>query len=393
MELLAAAAIAAAFIYVRLRRRKGKANFGPGMSDLGRRQTQLALTYLAQHREHYTELCRVHHLHLYAGHPDVRVEHLLYDRTWLPPQPPPLCQVPVRQWGEPYPKQPPRPCRELPDPRLDFARTVMEADENITLQDLPLYGLRRADFRPDGQAALTVWRGTYFDFYNQGELRAYQMAYAQCILGEKVDAGHLPAAFTQGDPMDLSQRFAGVGVSTLTVLHGADGAPRLLLHRRGNKVAEGRGRIHCVPAGSFAPGTAEDDSTLCHTVLREWCEEVLGLPEGGADAAAREKQKALRPEELRLLGLGLDLLNGKAEVMCVLHLEQERLGVLFPGGKTPEQAIAQAPGCAEGEMELTPFTLQRVTGLLQNPRCTPTLRQMLTLALRHLDDSDSYRMF
>ena len=189
----------------------------------------------------------------------------------------------------------------------------------------------------DNKPELQVYKTGYFNFYNTCKVKEY--------LYEAGDT-----EFLDDDIIKLDNRACGIGVVTLTVIRleeaKKDAEGRVdeknnglyfLMHKRGDKVAEGSGTVHVVPAGSFQPFTSFDEEssakpTLSSTVYREFCEEILST----TDMRELTSEKYLRDNDayqfinpskgktiskLYFLGLGLDPYNTKMEIMSLLYID------------------------------------------------------------------------
>ena len=187
----------------------------------------------------------------------------------------------------------------------------------------------------DDKPELQVYKAGYFDFYNTCKVKEY--------LYEAGDT-----KFLNEDIIALDNRACGIGVVTLTVIRlydvktnakkeVVDNGLYFLMHKRGDKVAEGSGTVHVVPAGSFQPFTSFDEEssakpTLSSTVYREFCEEILST----TDMRELTSEKYLRDNDayqfinpskgktiskLYFLGLGLDPYNTKMEIMSLLYID------------------------------------------------------------------------
>ena len=90
----------------------------------------------------------------------------------------------------------------------------------------------------DGKPYIGVYPSKYFAFYNTCKVKEFL-----CEAGVNL---------YEEDILDLETRSCGIGVNTLTILRFGEGDDALcfLMHRRGDRVAEGVGAVHVVPAGS-----------------------------------------------------------------------------------------------------------------------------------------------
>ncbi|MGW4212409.1 hypothetical protein ACWEIJ_30765 [Lentzea sp. NPDC004789] len=174
---------------------------------------------------------------------------------------------------------------------------------------------------------LTFGIGSYFDGIDVGEACAHE--YAARELGH---IGELPLRAAVGDPCDPANRPTNVAVSTLTVRHdSATGDATFFLHWRDPKrVGHAGGMYQVLPVGVFQ-SAGDGDFSLWHSMIREFAEELLGVPEiHGADYAtwpfARELTAAAR---VSYLGMGVDPLTFATDMLTVAVIEAERFDALF----------------------------------------------------------------
>lgn len=182
----------------------------------------------------------------------------------------------------------------------------------------------------DGQnPALKVYEAGYFDFFNTCKVKEFRYE-----VGKKRSFKVGGEAKKNSNIFNLENRACGIGVVTLTVIRLEDGEDGLffLMHKRGDKVAEGSGTVHVVPAGSFQPFTSFEEkstATLSSTVYREFCEEVLSttdmreLTSESFLTANVAYNFIVRPNTSKLyfLGAGLDPYNTKMEIMSLLFID------------------------------------------------------------------------
>ena len=205
--------------------------------------------------------------------------------------------------------------------------------------------------------------GRYADYLNSSEALTWELALAARkfvgagrtfeprSVAESL-AGVLPLR-AQLDPFDFMNRSAAAGISTLTILAHSDHSRDVFLtHLRGTRQAEGSGTLHVVPAGMFQPlnqdnAFAATEFSLRRNVLREFGEELLDkeelIQEQGSvnpDQPFTEDSdlRALKDlfdtggADLRFLGIGLDPVTLKPEILTLLIVDddrRERLGIRY----------------------------------------------------------------
>ncbi len=183
---------------------------------------------------------------------------------------------------------------------------------------------------------LTVYEAEYFDFFNTCKVKEFMYE-----VGKR--------KFLKDDVLDLKNRACGIGINTLTVIRleeatknekgeVIDNGLYFLMHQRGNKVAEGSGAVHVVPAGSFQAFTsfeqteADIEAKLSSTVYREFCEEVLAtshmqelsskkyLEHNDVYSFISNKEEK-DVSKIFFLGLGLEPYNTKMEVLSLMYID------------------------------------------------------------------------
>jgi hypothetical protein len=297
-----------------------------------------------------------------------------------------------------------RPNRLLPDKRESYADNV-KFHLSKPMFDLPLYALNtvkidEATLRP----VITVNLGTYFDFYNTCEYLGFESAYAYRIKGKKqYNIRTMPRRFRQIELFDTKNRFPGIGINNLTIIHNIindedndDPTKKesfFLLHKRSNKVAEGMGNYHVVPAGSYQPlkeyivreDTDSDHfaETMKNTVLREFGEELLDYEEF-LDLNTSELLQAL-DDMLHpvFLGLGFEPLNTKTEVLTalVIDLDDIQQRKLF-NNRTKKSEFTKLFGGNngyEGDVFLRPLTTAMLTQYENDSRSTSSMKEIMRI--------------
>ena len=213
--------------------------------------------------------------------------------------------------------------------------------------NLPLHGLGGVHVTgsgPEKQMTLDIIKGRYYDFYDTCEVLAAEMACQRRIRqNRRTSSQKLPLLDRTRDLFDFTNRFAGIGINVLTILQNAqdeDGVPGnyFLLHKRAaNGVAEGCNSYHVVPAGSYQPATVEfpdtvdaADKNLNSTVVREFDKELLGVEAFSAPFNSELFTTYGQVPTASLIGIGLNPLNTKTEIMACLVLDV-RQTPLFEG--------------------------------------------------------------
>lgn len=235
----------------------------------------------------------------------------------------------------------------------------------------------------------------YYDYLDSSEVMAYESA-ERVASGRK---GVLRGSYRKalGDPFSLKNRVTSLGINTLTIrLNGGD--PTFFLHERDpKKVAIDSALISVAPAGEFTPSdrtleSVQSDFSLWRNIMREYAEEFLGHEEargrGGRwiDYATSspyvELQRGIDEGSVRcwVLGLGLDPLNWKPELMTVCVLDSNVFDTVF------EEMVERND---EGEMLVGPqdkglkFDEATVNLYARAAHTAPSTKACLLLAWQH----------
>ena len=161
-------------------------------------------------------------------------------------------------------------------------------------------------------------------------------------------AGRLPFRDLVADPFDPQRRAVIPAITTLTIrLRRYPAEPSFLLHWRDPaKVATAGGLYDVVPAGEFQPSSValwdrRNDFDLWRNIVREYSEELLGMPEHdgsrsrpidypGWDLYQRLEQGRLDGSvTAHVLGIGLDALTLAATILTVVVIDDDAFGSAF----------------------------------------------------------------
>jgi hypothetical protein len=231
-----------------------------------------------------------------------------------------------------------------------------------------------------GQLSMEFEEGRYFDYLDTSEVLAFEAA------GES----RKRALRTRiNDPFDLRARVASLGILTLTLRTSSSGTT-FVMHRRSGQFVVGDGLFHVVPAGEFTPSdiglaAVKDDFSLWRNIMREYAEELLGISDAQGQGGRRIGYESDEPYALLArarsdgkltvfaLGLGLDALTYKPELLTVCVFDDEVFKSAFP-------TIVQTP---EGTViEDIPFSQEHVEMYLRHPNTRHGAKACLRLAWR-----------
>ncbi len=149
-----------------------------------------------------------------------------------------------------------------------------------------------------------------------------------------------------GDPIALRDRPVYAGVNVLTIVADGDDTRFVMHHRASDRVASAMGTNHVVPAGEFQPSGVDpaawaDDLELWRCISREYAEELLGEASAagqGHDSVRFELEsphlelaEGLQAGTIRawFLGMGLDPLSLKAEILCAVVFDRDTFRSIF----------------------------------------------------------------
>lgn len=233
----------------------------------------------------------------------------------------------------------------------------------------------------DLEIGLDFALATYFDLINTSEPLGHELA-DQLVRNKPVNLSHAAYRKWLGDPFDLRRRCAIPGVNTLTIRRSASQA-HMFLHERQANLATAMGAVHVTPAAEFQPrvdiGRIENDQdfNLRNNILRGYTEEFVNV-KGDLSNLVDSGQL-----NLWFLGIGLDPLSWKPEILMVAIFEDEAFNSVF---RDIARENAEGPILWLGEdrphTQGLPFSKSTVLYHAQNSRTLPAGRACLTLAWR-----------
>ena len=241
----------------------------------------------------------------------------------------------------------------------------------------PIAVTRRAD-----SLAITFTIGRYFDHICTSELLGFEYSRGDRSRYRK----------KVGDPFDLTNRVASLGILTLTIVKHDNGSATFLMHKRTSNIILGSDLFHVVPAGEFTPsdislGAIRSDFNIARNISREYAEELLGHSDaqgqGGLridyDSASpyREMRDSIADGALRVFtfGIGLDPLTWKPELLTVAVFDEAAFQSAFPGVMT---------GNYEGKIIVDiPMTAENIQEYLDSGDTRLGAKACLSLAWKH----------
>ncbi len=337
---------------------------------------------------------------------EVIVRHLIYPRSWV--QRPDrddfmhLTDLPVEISDTKWDRHPPF-AWFLPYPREGYAANKKDVQAGRSLLfNGRLFALEsvRGDVS-EGTLAVTVKNGGYFDFLNTCEYLVYEMAHARRVRRKQPPSWlhafcGLPNRVRQADILDLSNRFAGIGVNTATLLYNVEleGGVKgsfILMHQRSGRVAEGIGALHVIPAGSYQPVglsvKTDFNADMANTVYREFGEELLGVEEFFHLGDEEVLDPQYRRWDVLLLGMGIEPLNTKIEVLTAIRvdLDNPQNRDMFGGARSLDDLRLFFRTNYEGSLILVPLKKPNLRQYQRDPRTTPPGKEILSILLEHGD--------
>ncbi len=332
---------------------------------------------------------------------------------WVPPRPVDLHSVRLRLHEGPQSVQlagteaqtlPVRPLRTADTTFDSYSAAVKHLDPPRLFESRPSYRFLAGSI---AAGVLDFGLASYFDKLDVSEALAHEMA-AACMerWPDHVSEleGRLPFRELVGDPFDPARRAVIPAITTLTIrLRRYPAEPSFLLHWRDPaRVATAAGVYDVIPAGEFQPSSValwdrRNDFSLWRNMVREFAEELLGLPEhDGSRSAAIDYERwplyqrlsAAREEgKLRahILGFGADALTLAATILTVVVIDDDVFDEVF--GSTVQfndegEVVAVEGGrAADG----VPFTAAAIQRLLENEPVAAPGAACLALAWQHRD--------
>jgi hypothetical protein len=191
---------------------------------------------------------------------------------------------------------------------------------------------------------LQLTHGWYFDALNTTEALGFEAA-TEDLRHPGSIVGPYRRALT--NPFALGRRCAIPGISVLTLGRGPEGETRFYLHKRsGERVSVARNVFHVAPAGEFQPADISrealaDDFDLWRSIMREYAEEFFGVEDARGRSgraldydhrwpmSALQSAKGAGDLKLHFLGLGLDPLTWKPEILVAAVFERETFTEVF----------------------------------------------------------------
>jgi hypothetical protein len=276
-----------------------------------------------------------------------------------------------------------------------YSQAIAELDAPAIFENRTLYRLAGADLAGPAPR-LEFGVGRYFDALDAGTAAAHEYVAGILAGGGPGQAGRKPVREAIGDPCDLTARPAMMAVATLTLrVDRSSGTATFPLHYRDPlKVGHAGGMYQVIPAGIFQPsGEAEwnslNDFSLWRCMVREYAEELLGVPEdhhslhGPIDydawPFAQRMTACLEAGQVRAwcVGLGVDPLTFATDLLTVAAFDAPAYDDLFGGLVAVNDEGTVIPA--------RPLDPAAVTSLITGYPMQAAGAALLALAIRHAD--------
>ena len=329
---------------------------------------------------------------------------ILFKEQWIPSTPIDLREVRL-DW---------QPCNGYDFDRSIFAREdilpfgerrysspLKSFVKDIMLYNDATYRLMEVEVSEKNNYVLRFELDDYFNYVDTCELLAYE--FCKTVIKRLKEKAELATTSIkdkvkltlrgQIEPFDFTNRSAAVGINTALIVLDNKKPSRFYLHERGEKLVESTNTISVVPAGTFQPRHRDDtyhsqDFNLYTNLMREFAEELLGEEEFRESRARltdifeidilKKMDFFVKRGLIKVyyLGMGLDCLTTKPEILTALVLEREIFDTFIQ---------REFVDCFEGkyfEIEFSPDQLRKFT---RDKRIVPAGAACLWLIEKNFD--------
>lgn len=285
---------------------------------------------------------------------------------------------------------------KFPYKKEDFLSNYRACYYEGRLRDEPSYFLINFE-KTEGKAEFTFFKHGYNEYINSGTYLEYEIANSH----NRAEKNFLK---NRVDILDFSNRYVGVGICTLTIIkniYNEDSKKNIsyfLMHERNPLLAEHPGQKSVVPAGTLEPinktdFSAPENYNIENTVYREFNEEVLGKEDFSALSSVELLDddviisKIRKASHTKYLGAGLDIMNGKLEIIGLLIIDADKMGAEFK--KLTIEGFLTKIRCtpnAEGSIFTKKLTRPHLNQYMNNVSCAPVARQLCKVLVDHFDE-------
>jgi len=300
--------------------------------------------------------------------------------------------------------------RILPDPKISLVENSLMY-LNKSIWDHPTFMVKQVveGLTQNGDGAnvlgIDVYLNGYYNFYNTclglGFLESFESIKKRRRSSVNAVRAKLPL-------QDYCNRYCTLGVVTFTVVKGLKGGTKFLLHSRSKQVAEGRGLINAVPAGSLQPSNTPDKLTESDisqavklNIIRETGEELFGHDEFtdcfSTETIETNPLAKMMADRLFYLGIGLNPLNAYLEMLTlsVIDVNDCETQTFITNGlrkKKPEKEILDAAGFLEslrkneeGDISIRDFNKSTLESYADMYNAAPAFAQIAKILSDNFD--------
>ncbi len=261
-----------------------------------------------------------------------------------------------------------------------------------------VFAARSVEGSYDVGFSVRLYEGEFYDFFNtsvgMGVLAAYRhtsqgrVDRTLCRLRSRIwdtGAGRTPkSVVTQG-------YFALATLACLTVVVSDRGA-HMLVHRRGNEVADNRMMVGPVPSGAHSTFLDADGPVrFIDTLKREFAEELLGVDETGESPRRRTVNEAVEGlvgrDNTYMLGIGFYPVQGYLSVLTMCVIDERSESVKSWKSRRGVASVAEAfVANYEGTMLEIPFEPSEIDVIRRLHRRAPCLGEIACIIGDHFEE-------
>lgn len=253
--------------------------------------------------------------------------------------------------------------------------------------------------------SVKLYEGEFYDFFNtsvgMGVLAAYRHASkghvdpALCRLRSRI---WTTGSDRMSNSVVIQGYFALATLACLTVVVSDRGA-HMLVHRRGNEVADNRMMVGPVPSGSHSTFLDADGPVrFIDTLKREFAEELLDVDETGESPRRRTVDEAVEGlvsrDNTYVLGVGFYPVQGYLSVLIMCVIDERSASV--KSWKMRRKVASVMEGFTanyEGTILEIPFEGSEIDVLRRLHRRTPCLGEIACIIGDHFDEIKDQIMY
>jgi hypothetical protein len=200
---------------------------------------------------------------------------------------------------------------------------------------------------------------------------------------------------TASESIKIRGYFALTAVACLTVVVNDEGA-LMLIHRRGNNVADNRGMVGPIPSGSHSTFLdADTPVTFLDTLKREFAEELLGVDETGESPRRKIVEEAvdglIQNDRVYLLGIGLYPTQGYVMALALCVIDERSTPVKsWMSSKGVASVVEAFTANYEGDIFVAPFERKEIDAIRRIHRRTPCLGEITRIISENFDEVNEY---